>query len=139
MYILCVILPLVITDAILFKSVFDAERRNQTYYREKGIDAYNNYLDDLLSSDATIATVNDGVVTAIQAGTATITAQATDGSNQQATAIVTIYPDEDAINVPFADQKDAIIHTLSGTRLDRITKTGVYIINGQKRLVKVKR
>ncbi|MBQ1247972.1 MAG: hypothetical protein IIX95_08070 [Clostridiales bacterium] len=33
MYILCVILPLVITDAILFKSVFDAERRNQTYYR----------------------------------------------------------------------------------------------------------
>ena len=52
---------------------------------------------------------------------------------------MTIYPDEDAINVPFADQKDAIIYTLSGTRLDRITKTGVYIINGQKRLVKVKR
>lgn len=92
-----------------------------------------------LTSDATVATVSDGVVTAIQAGTATITAQATDGSNQQATAIVTIYPDEDAINVPFADQKDAIIYTLSGTRLDRITKTGVYIINGQKRLVKVKR
>ena len=92
-----------------------------------------------LTSDATVATVSDGVVTAIQAGTATITAQATDGSNQEATAIVTIYPDEDAINVPFADQKDAIIYTLSGTRLDRITKTGVYIINGQKRLVKVKR
>ncbi len=59
MYILCVILPLVITDAILFKSVFDAERRNQTFYREKGIEAYTNYLDDLLSSDATVATAID--------------------------------------------------------------------------------
>lgn len=71
MYILCVILPLVITDAILFKSVFDAERRNQTYYREKGIEAYNNYLDDLLSSDVTIATaidVNDNLNKFINTG-----------------------------------------------------------------------
>ena len=91
-----------------------------------------------LTSDATVATVSDGVVTAIQAGTATITAQAADGSGKQATAVVTIYPDEDAIIIPFADQKDAIIHTLSGTRLHRITKTGIYISGGQKRLVKVK-
>ena len=59
MYIFCVIMPLVITDAILFKSVFDAERRNQTFYREKGIEAYSNYLDDLLSSDANVATAID--------------------------------------------------------------------------------
>ena len=71
MYILCVILPLVITDAILFKSVFDAERRNQTFYRERGIEAYNNYLDDLLSSDVTIATaidVNDNLNKFINTG-----------------------------------------------------------------------
>lgn len=71
MYILCVILPLVITDAILFKSVFDAERRNQTFYRERGIEAYTNYLDDLLSSDAAIATaidVNDNLNKFINTG-----------------------------------------------------------------------
>jgi hypothetical protein len=29
------------------------------------------------------------------------------------------------------------IYTLSGTRLDTITQTGIYIVNGKKRLVRV--
>ncbi len=91
-----------------------------------------------LTSDASVATVADGVVTAVSAGSATITAKATDGSNVEAKAIVNIYPDEDGIIAQLADLKDAVIYTLSGIRLDRITKTGVYIIDGQKRTVTVK-
>ena len=90
-----------------------------------------------ITSDAEVATVSDGVVTALRAGTATITAKATDGSNKQASAVVTIYPDEDGIVAPLADMDEAVIYTLSGTRLDRITRTGIYIIGGKKRLVKV--
>jgi len=59
MYIFCVIMPLVITDVILFKSVFEAELRNQNYYREIAIEAYINYLDDLLNYDHTVATAVD--------------------------------------------------------------------------------
>ena len=89
------------------------------------------------TSDEAVATVADGIITAIAAGTATITAKATDGSNKKATAQVTVLRDDDGIFAPLADLKDAVIYTLSGTRLDRITKSGIYIINGQKRLVKV--
>lgn len=42
------------------------------------------------SSDETIATVTDGVVTAIAVGTATITATANDGSDIKATCVVTV-------------------------------------------------
>ena len=89
------------------------------------------------TSDEAVATVADGIITAIAAGTATITAKATDGSNKKATALVTVLRDDDGIFAPLADLKDAVIYTLSGTRLDRITKSGIYIINGKKRLVKV--
>ena len=91
-----------------------------------------------LTSDTEVATVTDGVVTAVAAGEATITAKATDGSNKQATARVYVY--DDATDIPLLSETgdDVTIFTLSGTRLDRITKTGVYIINGQKRFVKVK-
>lgn len=59
MYIFCVIMPLVITDALLFRSVFETELRNQHYYRENAIEAYSNYLEDLLSYDDTVATAID--------------------------------------------------------------------------------
>ena len=91
-----------------------------------------------LTSDAGVATAADGIISAVAAGTATITAKATDGSNKQATVLVTVYSDEDAIVSPLGDMEEGTIYTLSGTRLDRITKTGIYIINGKKRLVKVK-
>ena len=90
-----------------------------------------------LTSDASIATVSDGIVTAIAPGTATITARATDGSNQEGTAIVNVYRDADGIEAPIGDLDGKAIYTLSGTRLDRITQTGIYIIDGKKRLIKV--
>ena len=93
-----------------------------------------------LTSDASIVTISEGVVSAVAAGTATITAKATDGSNKQATATVTVYRDEDGIKETEMEglSDGSEVYTLSGTRLDRITKTGIYIINGKKRLVKVK-
>jgi hypothetical protein len=91
-----------------------------------------------LTSDASIATVADGIVTAIAPGTATIIARATDGSNQEGTATVNVYRDADGIIHLSSDEGRAeTIYTLSGTRLDRITKSGIYIINGVKRQVKV--
>ena len=91
-----------------------------------------------LTSDASVATVSDGIVTAIAPGTATITARATDGSNQEGTAIVNVYRDADGIEAPIGDLDGKAIYTLSGTRLDRINQTGIYIIDGKKRLIKVK-
>jgi len=59
MYVFCVILPLVITDALLFRSVFEAELTNQKHYRETAIESYYNYLADLLSYDNTVAKAID--------------------------------------------------------------------------------
>lgn len=89
-----------------------------------------------LTSDAEVATVKDGIVSAVAAGTATITAKATDGSNKEAKVLVTVYRDEDAIAAPFADTEEGSIYTLSGTRIDRVTKAGIYIINGRKVIIK---
>ena len=91
-----------------------------------------------LSSDVSVATVADGVVSAVAAGTATITAQSTDSSNKQATVTVTVYTDEDGITMlPEEINGTMTIYTLSGTRLNTITQTGIYIVNGKKRLVRV--
>lgn len=90
------------------------------------------------TSDAEVATVDGGLVTALASGTATITAKATDGSNKQATATVFVKRDEDGIEVPLADLEDEAIYTLSGARIDRVTQTGIYIVGGKKRLIKVK-
>ena len=59
MYILCVILPLVITDAILFRSVYRNELENQSHYRDAAIEAYSNYLSNLLSYDADLSSAMD--------------------------------------------------------------------------------
>jgi uncharacterized protein YjdB len=42
------------------------------------------------TSDASVATVADGVVTGVAAGTATITATANDGTKEKATCVVTV-------------------------------------------------
>ena len=44
MYIFGVILPLIITDAVLFRSVYEAELGNQRNYRKNAIDAYSNHI-----------------------------------------------------------------------------------------------
>ena len=92
-----------------------------------------------MTSDENVATVQDGVVRAIAGGSAIITAQTTDGSNKNATTRIYVYDDATGINSPLltSPEEDGHIYTLSGTRIDRITKTGIYIINGKKRLVKV--
>ena len=58
-YIFCVILPLVVTDAFLFRSVFEAELKNQSYSRDIAIEAYLNYLDNKLENDADVASAID--------------------------------------------------------------------------------
>ena len=52
MYIFGVILPLIITDAVLFRSVFEAELDNQRKYREDATNAYVNRIQDILSFEA---------------------------------------------------------------------------------------
>lgn len=91
-----------------------------------------------LTSDASVATVSEGTVTPIASGTAIITARATDGSNQEGTATINVYSDADGIAAMAQDSEESPIYTLSGTRLDRITRTGIYVIGGRKRLVKMK-
>ena len=59
MYIFGIILPLIITDAFLLKSIYDAELRNQYFYRENAIDSYSNYFDNLLKNDAAMASAFD--------------------------------------------------------------------------------
>ena len=59
MYIFGVILPLVITDAFLIRSVYETEVRNQYYYRENAIDVYSNYFENLLKNDAAMASAFD--------------------------------------------------------------------------------
>jgi hypothetical protein len=90
-----------------------------------------------LTSDAEVATVTDGIVTALMAGEAVITAKSTDGSNKQATARIYIYDDATRVLSVKETEEEVDIYTLSGIRVDRITKTGIYIINGKRRLVKV--
>ena len=59
MYVFCVIMPLVVTDLFLFKSVFDAEISNQSNYRETAIEAYTGKLESLLQYDSTLASAID--------------------------------------------------------------------------------
>jgi two-component system sensor histidine kinase YesM len=59
MYIFGVILPLIITDAVLFRSVYDAELSNQRNYRKNAIDAYSNHIQSILQYDANVATAID--------------------------------------------------------------------------------
>ncbi len=54
---------------------------------------------------------------------------------------MTVYSDADGIEEIDNGQltmNNEVIYTLSGIRMDRVTKTGIYIVNGKKRLVKVK-
>ena len=69
-----------------------------------------------LSSDESVATAHDGIVTAISSGTAIITAKATDGSNKQATATVNVYSDEDGISSVQAESEGSV-YDVQGRKL----------------------
>lgn len=88
-----------------------------------------------LSSNKNVATVTDGVITATGAGTTNITAIATDGSNIQATATVYVFADEDGLHVLQPDAEEAEIYDLNGFRVERVTKSGIYMVGGKKRLI----
>ena len=59
MYIFGVILPLVITDAFLLRSIYETEVRNQYYDRENAIDSYSSYFENLLKNDSAMASAFD--------------------------------------------------------------------------------
>ena len=59
MYFFCVLVPLVLTDTFLFKSVFDAELNNQSHYRDIAIESYVDYFENLLEYDAKVAQAID--------------------------------------------------------------------------------
>ena len=102
---------------------------------------------DWLSSDEDVLTVSEGTVTALRAGTATVTARATDGSNREGSARIIVYSDATGIaeireegrrmkddGRGMKDEDE--VYTLSGIRLDRITKPGIYIVGGKRVFVK---
>lgn len=59
MYLFCVLLPLIITDVFLFQSVFDAELKTQSNYRDMSIESYLNYMENLLKYDENVAQAID--------------------------------------------------------------------------------
>lgn len=85
------------------------------------------------SSDEAVATVADGVVTAVKAGEATITATV-DGKS--AVCAVTVEEgEEDIVNEIAADAADNVIFDLQGRRVLK-TANGLYIVNGKKTVVR---
>lgn len=88
-----------------------------------------------VSSDRNIAKVSNGLVTAVSAGTATITILSTDGTGKSAQVAVTVTP-ATGIHAIVQDSKNAnVIYDLQGRRVYKPTK-GIYVINGKKILIK---
>ena len=82
------------------------------------------------TSDSTVAIVDNGVVTAVKAGTATITATA---GGHSASCVVTV---EAASGIEeMKEQKCNAIYDLQGRKVTHPIK-GIYIINGRKVFVK---
>ena len=85
------------------------------------------------SSDATVATVEEGVVMAVAAGSTFITAQA---GEMSAVCAVTVEA-ANGIDNAVCNGK-TMIYDLKGNRVEKLNvqKQGVYIINGAKKVVK---
>lgn len=87
-----------------------------------------------VSSDESVASVSEnGVVTAHSEGETVITARAVDGSDVEASCIVTVVSPSgiETINVDEIG-RDAVIYDLSGRKVNVIRSSGVYILNGSK-------
>ena len=80
------------------------------------------------TSDETVATVADGVVTALKAGKATITASA---DMVSASCEVTVLSATGIENIGTDNLKSKPMYNLNGQRVN-IMRKGVYIINGKK-------
>ena len=87
------------------------------------------------SSDESILYIDElsGQYVALEPGTATITAKATDGSGVSATALETV-TDDTGIKENFIDATQDVIFNLRGEKLSVPTK-GINIINGKKVLI----
>ena len=85
------------------------------------------------SSDETVATVAAGVVTAVKAGEATITATV-DGKSAICTVTVE-EGEEDLISEIAAEGADNVIFDLQGRRVLKAVN-GLYIVNGKKTVIK---
>ena len=59
MYVFGVILPILTTDFFLIRSIYQTELKNQSYYRGTAIDAYSNYIENLLAYDTAVASSID--------------------------------------------------------------------------------
>ena len=85
------------------------------------------------SSDELVVTVENGVVTAVKAGEATVTATV---NGQSATCSVTVEPAEIEDSIVEVDGTDAatVVYDLQGRRVSA-TLPGLYIVNGKKTVV----
>lgn len=87
------------------------------------------------SSAEAVATVDDyGTITAHSVGTATITAQATDGSGVKSAVRVTVV-DGSGVMAIESIPETAEVYSLTGVRVAKPSRGGIYIINGAKVLV----
>ena len=87
-------------------------------------------------ADTDIATITpDGVLTGIKNGFTTVTATASDASKKTGTAVVVV-GDPSSIAITSEELKDAEIYTLTGIRVTKPVRGGVYIINGTKKMIK---
>jgi hypothetical protein len=87
-------------------------------------------------ADTEIATITaDGMLTGIKNGFTTVTATASDASKKTGTAVVVV-GDPSSISLPLEDLKDAEIYTLTGIRVTKPIRGGVYIVNGTKKMIK---
>ena len=87
------------------------------------------------SSNPSIATVENGVVTAISAGTIYVSASTTDGSNLSDVCIVTVN-EGSAISSISANKESKTIYDLQGRKVSSMAKKGIYVIAGKKVIVK---
>ena len=89
------------------------------------------------SSDESVATVEDGIVSSHQCGSVTITARTTDGSNLSASCMVTVEISTVIENIR-AEMNNSIYYTLDGIQVYKENLTpGVYIKNTAKIIEKV--
>lgn len=88
------------------------------------------------SSDEAVATVKDGVVTAVKLGRATITAASTSNPSVSATCEVVVFSATGIGSVESDKNEKHDIYNLNGQRVTTMRKGGIYIVNGRKVLAK---
>ena len=88
------------------------------------------------SSDEAVATVKDGVVTAVKLGRATITAASASNPSVSATCEVVVFSATGIGSVESDKTEKHDIYNLNGQRVTTMRKGGIYIVNGRKVLAK---